>query len=77
MKPPDTFLFEAVKPHQSQYKKRIKKITETIFQHTGNLNNTNITDKDDLIEKKIPHKDDIFSNDLSLIKNQSKSETKV
>ena len=50
MKPPDSFLFEAVKPHQSQNKKRIKKISKTIIQHTGN-----ITDKDKLIEKKRYH----------------------
>ena len=66
VKPVDSFSLEAVKPIQSQYKKPIKKNTKTLIQQYAILNDTDTTDNDDPIGKRIPQDDDPFNPDLSL-----------
>ena len=70
----ESFSFEAIKTFRSQYKKPIKKSTKTLLQKSAFLNDTDITNKDAPIGKMIPQNDDLFSFDLSLIKNPSCSE---
>ena len=50
-KPLDSISFEAIKPFQIQYKNPIKKYTETLIQQSAMLNDTDITDNDNSIEK--------------------------
>ena len=73
-KPVNSSSFEAVKPFQSQYKKPIKRNTRTLLKQSAFLNDTDITDTDDPIEKVIPQEDDPFSFDLSLNINSCTSE---
>ena len=70
----DSLSFKAVKRLQCQHKKPTIKITKTILQKSASLNDTDITDNDDPIEKKIPQNVAPFSFDLSLIKNPFTSE---
>ena len=63
-KPQDPFSFEAVTPLQSQ----------SILQQSATPNDTDITDKEHLIEKKTPQIDYPFSFVLALIINPSTSE---
>ena len=51
-KPAQSVLCEAVKPFKSQFKKPIKKNTRTFLQDSSLLNDTDITDNDDPIEKR-------------------------
>ena len=53
IKPLKAFSVEAVKPFQSHYKKPTEKNTKTLLQHSAILDDTDITDKDNPIEKKI------------------------
>ena len=50
----DSFSYEIANPFQSFYKYSIKKNTKTFLQEPASLNDTDIADNDDPIEKRIP-----------------------
>ena len=72
--PLDWISFEAAKTLQLQYKKPINKNTQTLFQQSAILNDSDITNNDDPIEKTLPQNGDVFSPDLLSKKNPSTSE---
>ena len=54
VKPLDSFSFKAVKPFQQQYKPPVKKNNKTLLQQSTVLNDTDITNTDDPVNKRIP-----------------------
>ena len=55
IKPLDSFSFKAVKLFQQQYKPPLKQNNKTLLQQSTVLNDTDITDFDDPINKRIPN----------------------
>ena len=73
-KPLDSFSFEPIRPFQLQYKNTNQRNTKTVLQQSAHLNDTVLTDSDDIFEKKIPQTYDRSSPDLRLISISSTSE---